>query len=404
MKRLLFLCLLLSFSAHSRIEDCSAFYPSGSTITSCDYRILAHYRQTSYRAQDHLGDYVLLKGLDLRIKEKLNLALGKKDIQNELRLALFDEDNKVEALKVLGLPPTEGPVFASKRADFEPHKVKVQVLKSGLSEDQKNVLLSNPDKIFFEGKKNPLKVDGLIKMFSQVINEEKFKTAEGCSLMGPTLGEEPRWAEGDSIITGKRLRSKFKIFSKLLVALAMGETNAYMFIGTEHQLRDWVFSQEDRSVTFEMIFRKSYQLNCGNVSNTILTILNMLSEHFRVPDRQKLLQTTKLAPIINHLGNGEDTFGPWYHFFGLMIYGYHHGTFTGTIMANIEKGTSLFYNEVDERQENYMVGALKVGREIRKLIQTERIDKSEMNPDFLKSENYLDLTEDFTKRIEKAFK
>lgn len=403
MKILLFLCLILIFNAYSRTEECSAFYPAGSAVNSCDYRILAHYRQTSFQSEDHLGDYVLLKGLDLRIKEKLNLLVGNKSIQNDLRLALFDEDNKVVAQKLMGLPPSEAPVFADKRADFDPENVRIQVIKADLSDEQKNLLLNNPDRIFFEGKTNPLRIDGLINMFSQVINEEKLKTNEGCEQMKPSLGVEPRWAKGESVITGKKLRSKYKVFSKLLVALAMGETNSYMFIGPEYQLRNWLMTQENRSVTFEKIFRKSYQLNCGNVSNSILTILNMLSEHFRVPDRQKLLQTTKLAPIINHLGNGEDTFGPWYHFFGLMIYGYHHGTFTGTIMANIEKGTSLFYNETDEKQENYMVGALKVGRQIRKLIQTDKINEIEFNPDFLKSENYLNRNEDFTARIEKAF-
>jgi hypothetical protein len=104
------------------------------------------------------------------------------------------------------------------------------------------------------------------------------------------------------------------------------------------------------------------------------------------------------------LGNHADTFGPWYHFFGLMIYGYHHGVTLGTIMGNIEKGTSIFYNEVDERQENYMLGALRVGKKIRKMIEKDQFKDFESNPQALERGEYLDLSEDFTNRIERMNK
>ena len=401
---LLGLLFLASGLVYSKSEDCSLFYPVGTQLKSCDYKILAHYRQTSYATEDHLGDYVLLKGFGLRLKEKVNLLFGQKNIQNELSLALFDEENKLKALELLGLSPLPAPDFVERPADFDPENFKYQVGKSDLSEELKKRILNEPDKYYFESKKNPLKIGGLVDMFAQVINEEKTNPREGCESTIPVVGEEQRWAKGQSPISGSPLRSKYKIFSKLLIALAMGETNAFMYIGQEANLREWLLNQKERSVNFENIFRKSYQLNCGNISNSMMTILNILSEHFRVPDRQKLLQTTKLSPIINHLGNREDTFGPWYHFFGLMIYGYHRGVFTGAIMANIEKGTSIFYNEMDERQENYMIGALKVGRTLRKMIEKNKLDSKEMNSEFLRRDHYLDLTEDYSKKINKAFK
>ena len=86
-----------------------------------------------------------------------------------------------------------------------------------------------------------------------------------------------------------------------------------------------------------------------------------------------------------------------------MIYGYHRGVFTGAIMANIEKGTSIFYNEMDERQENYMIGSLKVGRALRKVLEKNRLESKEMNSEFLRRDHYLDLTEDYSEKINKAF-
>ncbi len=385
-------------------EDCSAFYPTQSSEKSCEYKILAHYRQQSYLPEDPLGDYVLLKGLDLRIKEKVQLLFGKKTIQEDLRLALFDEANQTEALRLLGLPAPTKPIYVSEEVDFDVQKLQEQVLATDLPDDIKERLITTPGAVRIEGQKNPLKVEGLTKMFSQVIFEESLKNSDACESMTPKIGQESKWSHGPSPITGKPLRSKYKLFSKLLVALAMGETNAYLYVGQEPQLRDWLLLQPSRSVTLESIFRESYRLNCGNVANTLMTILNVLSEHFRFSNRQQLIQTTKLSPIINHLGNRADVFGPWYHFFGLMIYGYHHGVVLGTIMGNIEKGTSLFYNEVDERQENYMLGALRVGKKIKKMIEQDQFKAFESSPESLQREEYLDLSEDFTKKLEKMNK
>jgi hypothetical protein len=392
------------FDKSSQKRDCSSFYPPGSDLNSCAYHIISHYRQTEYKESDPLGDFVLLESFRLRFKEKKDLALGKNELQDYLRFALLDEDNKNYALGLMNLPTPIPPVYAEEDVDFDRDKYEQQVIKSDISDEIKNELLQERNLLTLSGKRNPLLKENLVKMFIQVINEERVKTNDSCIDMEPKHGIEPKWAKKNDLIKFYSFHTATKIFSKLLISLAVGETNQFMYVGTEPLLREWIFRQDNRSIDFESIFRKSYQLNCGDVAKTMMAILNTLSEHYRYPNRQLLLQTVKLSPIINHLGNNADVFGPWYHFFGLMIYGYHKNKNLGELHAFIERGTALFYDEQDEKQENYMRAALYVGDKLSKIISTKKYEQIEMNSEYTRRSFYLDLSEDFTKQIEKRYK
>jgi hypothetical protein len=196
-------------------------------------------------------------------------------------------------------------------------------------------------------------------------------------------------------------------FSKLLVALANGDTRRIMPTGQEDKLSEWIIAQETRSLSIHEMFGKSYEINGGNIYETLLTIENVLSENFYLggPNREKLTISTKLEKIINHTGGEFDLFGPWYHLFGMLLYGYAEGSgLKATLMGKIEMGTALFYDEYNDRQESYMIEGGSMGAKLKRQIKKIKTDEDFKNFCIgqslsIKSQDYLNIQDLPSKKI-----
>lgn len=213
----------------------------------------------------------------------------------------------------------------------------------------------------FESEANPIKPEAFETMFKSIICPSGIK---------PQLGKPDKWHK--DFTKGMPAPP----ISKLLVALANGDTNRILPTAKESDLMNWVLDQKTRSVTIHGIIQKSYQLNQGDLYKTFLTIENVLSEDYYVRGRERLTMTTKLSRIINHRGGQFDLFGPWYHFFGMMTYGYAEGSeMKANVMGFLEKGTTLFHKGGTEFQENHMIQGGVIGAKLKKQIKRIKTDQ-----------------------------
>ena len=267
-------------------------------------------------------------------------------------------------------------------------------------EETKNLIVDdyvtiNPEHIAIEleGQKAPFKVKNISLMMKQVIAEEY--QVNGLS---PQLGNPHTWSP--SIV--KELKKEFKIFSrmsKLLLALARGVTSSYLVTGTEEQLKDYILS---RSINLEEMFRASYRINQGDVYLSLLTIENVLSRFWPTPDRSKRAITTKLKDITNY-NYYTDKYGAWYHLFGIMLFGYVEGGFKAKLVGGIETMGSLIMGRFqDEKQERYINSrGGPIGSRLRPFIENKEYEKFELNKKYLEEDFYMDLNENFSKRLKK---
>ena len=208
-----------------------------------------------------------------------------------------------------------------------------------------------------ESKTNPIKRKGMVEMFKKVI----------CSTgIVPKIGEPHRWHK-DFPKSGIK-----PPFSKLLVALANGDTNRIMPTGKENDLGAWMIKQETRSVTIHRIFEEAYRLNQGDVYSAFLTIENVLSQNFFMASntRERFTLTTKLSKIINHVGGEFDLYGPWYHLHGMLLYGYvEENKLLANIRGTIETLNSRFAHEYNDKQEHFMIQGGGVGVRLKKIVR-----------------------------------
>jgi hypothetical protein len=105
--------------------------------------------------------------------------------------------------------------------------------------------------------------------------------------------------------------------------------------GHESPLREWVLSQADNSIDPVMMFRKSMQLNDGNIFDALLTIHQLLRNEARWWDEKSYRynsSTEKERAFFNKLidirgdlvdrggSNTGDHQGTWYRIWGMMLY------------------------------------------------------------------------------------
>lgn len=275
------------------------------------------------------------------------------------------------------------------------------------TEEKTNLIIEdyvthNPDHIAIEleGHKAPFKIKNMANMMKEVMVQEYQQKGTV-----PQEGKIHEWSES----TRKELRKKYPVFArmpKLLVALSRGSTSSYMVTGTEESLTEYILNRPMNSINIEEMFRASYRINNGDVYQTLLTIENVLSRYWLTPGREKRAITTRLKDITN-FNYKTDKFGSWYHLFGIMLYGYAHGSLGARIVGNLESLGSRAMNKfkVDERQEDMINNrGGPVGARLRRFVKNGEYKEFKSDPSLTEEACYMDLDEDFSKRLSKALK
>lgn len=329
------------------------------------------YQQSQYELNDPKGDILLLwtaRNIIQKVMSNLN--------NTEQQLNDYRDQKIAELLSLY-------PEYAPKE------EVKNVVVEDYLTFNP------NQEPIQLEGHEAPFTVKKLSLMMKQVIAEE-YQNG-----LIPKVGEIHDWSPEIK----RKLRRKFPLFSrlsKLLVSLARGVTSFYMVTGQEEELKDYILSRTENSISLEEMFRASYRINQGDVYLTILTIENVLSRFWTDKDREKRAITTRLKDITNYYYK-TDKFGSWYHLFGIMLYGYAKGSLAAATVGNIETvGSKIMARFEDEKQESYINSrGGRVGARIHRFIKKKAYEKFELNEEYIKEEFYLNLNEDFSKRLKK---
>lgn len=250
------------------------------------------------------------------------------------------------------------------------------------------------DQVFIEGTKFPLKPEKVVEMMGQIMLEEN---ARGIKTKFGTFHE---W--GEAVAKNKSRYGAFGWISvsKIFTCLSMGACLRFIPTHQEQALEVWMNSQTEGSITLESLFRQSFILNDGDVYKTILTISNTLSYHWRDKNRDSTTSwVKKLSPITNRWQNRGDTFGSWYHFFGMVLFGYYAGEVPAKTVASVESLMSSLAEGDTEAQEDMLNQAgARVGAKLAKLTVVWDFVHWNSNPERKQKHFYLDLSEDFRDR------
>jgi hypothetical protein len=368
---------------------------------------LQSYKQKNYKLDDPAGDFALLKRSELVPKRIMKDLLGK-DRDPKDKAPVHEEDYMSEEVLVLapGSEKSEEPVkkdalerlvdYCKKNSSQAPI---FSDLYESLGQDGPDTLekfiigLQNVEKPI-QGRNNPINREGFSKMFAQVISEEKQNGIE------PSYGTPHKWSKEFLAKHGKS--SPMLATSKLLMALAVGETNRYMKTDKEAELYKWMTSQKDDSLEVSDVFRESYKMNKGDIYKTLLTIENVMAHQWHNPKREKLPFIKKLKPITSGLQYEQDKFGTWYHLFGIMLYGYVEGGNRAHVIGRVEAlGSIILSPTVNKTQKGWMnkQGGL-VGGDLSKMVKEKTFTKHDSNKEYLKESSYLNKDEDFRDRID----
>ena len=331
------------------------------------------------------------------------------DLQSDVALAVYTKNLPKVLFQVLfGIAEDNGTPTGGSYTNINPvtddtpvampTEAEIQALDIPQDEKDRQLVQLRNSKLQIEGRINPFRKKEMLNMMMQVIKEEQ---AGG---LQPVFGEPHTWSpefiryckdKGELIPLG---------FTKLLTALASGVTSRHFKTGTETALIEYFLSREEGSVTMDQAFRRSYQLNNGDVYLAILTIENILSDNWRHPQREKLAVTRKLANICNFYAGKGDKYGAWYHFHGIMLYGYVRGGFRAALIGGIETAGSHVLagaNDQNEQQEDYVnsMGG-KIGAKLAKIVNEKLYAAFTADRNYCDPEVYLNLHEDFRDRLE----
>ncbi len=331
------------------------------------------------------------------------------DLQSDVALAVYTKNLPKVLFRVLfGIAEDNGnPAGGSYNAINPliedtpvamPTEAEIQALDIPQDEKERLLVQLHNSKMQIEGRVNPFRKQEMLNMMMQIIKEEQAAGLE------PRFGEPHTWSpefmryckeKGELIPLG---------FTKLLTALASGVTSRHFKTGTETALIEYFLSREEGSVTMDQAFRRSYQLNNGDVYLTILTIENILSDNWRHPEREKLAVTRKLANICNFYAGRGDKYGAWYHFHGIMLYGYVRGGFRAALIGGIETAGSHALNGAsgqNEQQEDYVnsMGG-KIGAKLARVVNEKLYSGFTADRNYCDPGVYLNLSEDFRDRLE----
>ncbi len=392
-----------SVSAHADAGPCEAYGLALGRMISPEKipaEVRAHYRQTEFKPNDPMGDYALAalakntpRVIAMSMRDHAAFIASRDQLAAALEcgLAYFsispskDESND-PLLQQLRFLPTQ--------RDFNLlEKAKITKSAAGVLMDE----LFKGD-LSIEGSKNPISVKGMSQMLVRVLQEE---SAQGLEI---TQGEEHQWSP-EFLAAHKKEFRPYTSMSKPLVALARGETAKFMVTGREDELSAWITGQPDGSVTHPEIFRAALRFNAGNVYLSILTIENLLARNWQNSEREKLPFVQKLSRFTNYLGSNEDRFGHWYHFWGILLYGYLKGSISAKLIGTLESaGSQVMGHFARERQETAInTRGGHVGGRFAKALRGDW-KAIPTSPDDLCEEHYLRLDEDYTRRLRRTLK
>lgn len=339
-----YLSVILLFISNFAWGQCQEF--QNVSFKQLPFEMLFHYRQSRMNLKDSESDHALITHIKSNLKNPLNFQTTKDPIAPELR-------KRINELRHCALER------------FDLHEVESEI---SVDDDIQ-------ESVYSENKVAPFKVKKLANMFNRVIQEEALQGIR------PTTGEFHRWSE---------THLPYTLFSKVLWALSRGETSRYMVTGLEVNLKQWILTQENNSISLDKIFRRSYQLNQGNIYLTLLAIENVLSNDWQNPNRQQFLTTKKLKKFTNTIGN-DDRFGHWYHLFGVMLYGYVKSGIRAAFVGRMESLSSVIMKQQHEDQEKAInIQGGKVGNLLHRWIQNGSWEKRPTNAEFTTEAYYLE--------------
>ncbi|MDA8130634.1 MAG: hypothetical protein M0011_03910 [Elusimicrobia bacterium] len=341
------------------------------------------YRQANYQRHDIQSDVALAVYTKNLPKVLFQVLFGIIEDNGDTDGGTYNGQNPVVEDPQIAIP-TEADIMALDVPDDEKERLLVQLRNS---------------KLHIEGRINPFRKKEVLKMYQQIILEERAGGIE------PFFGEPHEWSPEFRQYCRDKGEMIPLTFTKLLTALASGVTSRHFKTGTESALIDYILTREDASVTLDQAFRQSYRLNRGDVYLAILTIENVLSDHWRHPQRDKLAVTRKLANISNFFQGRGDKFGAWYHYHGIMLYGYVRGGLRAALIGGIETAGSHVLNGANdqggEQQEDFVnsTGG-KIGAKLATVVREKLYESFTPDKNYCDPNVYLDLTEDFRDRIE----
>ena len=336
------------------------------------------FKQTAYNPTDLQSDVSLLIYTKAIPKVLFKVLFGIIENPTNPNAGAYTDENPIVKKSLL---PDEEIIMTMNIPEEEKERLIIQLRNS---------------KMIIEGRVNPLRVKQMIKMFTQIMHEEHLNGIK------PKYGNPHTWSPEFIRLCKNKVEIIPLMFSKLLMALSSGVTSRHMHTGQEKALIKYILSKEDDSVTLDRLFRQSYLLNNGDVYLTILTNLNILSDSWRHPNRNNLAITKKLSVITNFYNGKGDKFGSWYHFHGIMLYGYVQGGFKSTIVGHVESAGSHILGEGDEQQEDYVnAKGGRIGGKLAKIVKKEKyLDFDAQGINYCDPEVYLNLTEDYRDRLE----
>ncbi len=193
-------------------------------------------------------------------------------------------------------------------------------------------------------------------MFIEVIREE---AADKKQFLYPHVGLSHKWSQ-EFLENHNQILNPELLYPKILYALAFGASSRFMITGKESALIGEILKHSENSISISIpiLFRLSLRLNQGNVYLTLLTIENVLSKHFLHRERELLPVTRRLRSFRRGEGFDNDRFGLWYHFFGMVMYGYvtvNAPFWTGSgLIGSLENLGGLFFNGDRGDQKKYV--------------------------------------------------
>lgn len=311
--------------------------------------VLMHYRQKEPKLSDPIADYYVLDFVDRAIgslqgKKKKNPKNLSYQASKECAQVLFGLEDVDQELTYTDKN------FYKESDQYQKDRLLLEDILAKYSPDQrkKMVDLFEAGKLNLESSVSPIDPPTMARSFINVIEEEE---AKGIKM---ERGSKHRWSEEFKAKRGTFTNNRLKSFgSRILMTLAGGKGDSALVTGKEQELKGFIETVPDQSLVPEELFRKSYQINNGNMYQALLTVENVLSSQWRNPKRDKLTTTSKLKPFSKTFGGHGDLFGHWYHLFGMVFYGSVEGKTRANIVAKSEGLGSLILSKFKgETQEN----------------------------------------------------